>query len=482
MVELAFQSATELARRIRSRELSARDALEYFIDRVERLNPAINAVVVRDFEQARAAASAADAALAGGSAVGPLHGVPMTIKESFQLRGTPTTWGFPEFTDNLAAGNAVVVDRLIQAGAVIFGKTNVPPGLMDGQSWNPVYGRTNNPWNLERTPGGSSGGSAAALAAGLTGLELGSDIASSIRNPAHYCGVYGHKPTWGVAPQAGHGLTPALHPVDIGVVGPLARSVEDLELALSTIAGPDGAAAFAYTLKLPTARQTSLKDFRVALVIDDDFAEVDGPVRDQLRTLGDFLRTEGAEVKDDARPAFDSQELYILYMILLRAAGSAALTDKELDANRARAAGAGRSTRDVAVANAFGASLPHRDWLRLDEERRRVTAAWRAFFEDVDVLLCPVLSTAAFPHSSVPPQARTLTVNGREVPFENQLFWAGYAGVAYLPATSAPIGLSADGLPIGVQIIGPQYGDLTTLRFARLLEQRYRAFVPPPGL
>jgi amidase len=481
MAALEFQTATELLRRLASREIGCLELLDHFIERVERLDGAVNAVVVRDFDRARERARLLDNAAGHSGPFGPLHGLPMTIKESFHLAGAPTTFGFPEFRDNVATSNAVVVDRLLAAGAVIFGKTNVPPGLMDGQSWNEVYGRTNNPWDLGRTPGGSSGGSAAALAAGLTGLELGSDIASSIRNPAHYCGLFGHKPTWGVAPQRGHMLTELLQPIDIGVVGPLARSAADLELALSIIAGPEAAEAAAWSLSLPPARQESLADFRVGLVLDDDFAEVDAPVRAQLETLGDFLAREGAKVSPGARPAFDSRELYILYMILLRAAGSAGLTDAELAENRERAAGASLDTRDVAVANAYGASLPHRDWLRLDEARRRVQATWAAFFEDHDVLLCPVLSTAAFPHSQVPPQQRTLTVNGREVPFENQLFWAGFAGAAHLPATVAPIGLSPEGLPIGVQIIGPRYGDLTTLRLARLLEERYRAFVPPPG-
>lgn len=481
MTDIAFESATALARRVRAREIGCRELLDHFIDRVERHNPAINAVVVQDFERARAAADAADARLSGGETIGPLHGVPMTIKESFRRAGLPTTFGFPEFRDNIAKTNATVVERLTAAGAVIFGKTNVPPGLMDGQSWNEVYGRTNNPWNLERTPGGSSGGSAAALAAGLTGLELGSDIASSIRNPAHYCGVFGHKPSWGVAPQTGHTLMEVLQPTDIAVVGPMARSAADLELALGIIAGPDDAEAQAWSLTLPPPRRTELKDFRVALVVDDSFAEVDAPVRDQLEALGTFLTGEGAKVTIGARPDHDSERLYILYMILLRAAASAGVTDAELAEAQALSKGASRSTRDVAVANAYGASLPHRDWLRLDEERRRLRRRWSAFFGDFDVLLCPVLSTAAFPHSEIPPQQRQLRVNGRDVPFENQLFWAGYAGLPHLPATAAPIGLSPDGLPIGVQIIGPSYGDLTTLRFARLLEERYRAFVPPPG-
>ncbi len=481
MTDIAFESATALAGRVASREIGCRELLDHFIARAERFNPAINAIVVTDVERARAAADAADARLARGEATGPLHGVPMTIKESFHLAGTPTTFGFAEFRDNLATTNATVVDRLIEAGAVIFGKTNVPPALMDGQSWNEIYGRTNNPWDLGRTPGGSSGGSAAALAAGLTGLELGSDIASSIRNPAHYCGVFGHKPSWGVAPQTGHMLTTVLQPTDIAVVGPLARSAADLELALGIIAGPDGVEAQAWSLSLPPPRWTELRDFRVALVTDDSVAEVDAPVREQLEALGDFLTREGVSVKTGARPDYESERHYILFMILLRAAASAGVTDAELAEAQAASKGASRATRDVAVANAYGASLPHRDWLRLDEERRRLRQRWRAFFEDFDVLLCPVLSTAAFPHSEVPPQQRKLRVNGREVPFENQLFWAGYAGLPHLPATVAPIGLSPEGLPIGVQIIGPPYGDLTTLRFARQLETRYRGFVAPPG-
>ncbi len=481
MSDLAFKPATELARIIRAREIGCAELLDYFIGRMETHNPSVNAIIVQDLDTARRRAAAADQTLARGEEVGPLFGVPMTVKESFNLTGTPTTWGFPEFKDNIATSNAVAVDRLLGAGANIFGKTNVPPGLMDGQSNNEIYGRTNNPWDLSRTPGGSSGGSAAALASGMTGLEFGSDIASSIRNPSHYCGVFGHKTTWGICPQRGHMLVDTLQSTDIGVVGPLARSVSDLELALSVVAGPDGADAKGYSLTLPPARKNALKDFRVALVCDDDFAEVDQTVSDQLTKLGDFLEKEGVQVARDDRPKFDSQELYILYMILLRAAAAGSVPDEEFAANLKVAAGASRATRDVAKANAYGVTLSHRDWLRLDEERQRYRVKWLEFFERFDVLLCPVLSTPAFPHMSGSPQGRTLTVNGHEVPFENQLFWAGYGGLFYLPATVAPIGLSPDGLPVGVQILGSQYEDYTCLRFAALLEKHYRAFVPPPG-
>jgi amidase len=477
---LAFESARSLVRKIRAREVGSRELLEHYLARGETYGAAVNCIVVHDIPSARQRADQADRALARGDMVGPLHGLPMTIKESFHLTGTPTTFGFPQFRNNIATSNAVVVDRLLAAGAVIFGKTNVPPALMDGQSNNEVYGRTNNPWDLKRTPGGSSGGSAAALAAGLTGLELGSDIASSIRNPSHYCGVYGHKPTYGVCPQDGHMLLEWHQATDIAVVGPMARSAHDLELALSVMAGPAEDHGI-YSLELPAARQTTLKDFRIALVVDDAFAEVDQAVQDQLTALGEFLAREGASVTTGARPEFDSRELYQLYMVLLRAAASLRIPDDEFNLELERARGADRATRDMSKLNAYGATLSHRDWLRLDEERQLIRNKWREFFARFDLLLCPPLSSAAFPHSSVPPQARTLAVNGRDVPFENQLFWAGFAGIAYLPATVAPIGLTGEGLPVGVQIIGPRHGDRTCLRFAQLLEERYRAFIPPPG-
>ncbi len=481
MTDLAFASASELLGRLKRREIGSLELLDHYIARVERLDGKVNAVVVRDFERARERARALDDALARGETAGPLHGLPMTIKELFQLAGTPTTFGFVEFRDNIAASNALVVDRLLDAGAVIFGKTNVPPGLMDGQSWNEVYGRTNNPWDLGRTPGGSSGGSAAALAAGLTGLEFGSDIASSIRNPAHYCGVFGHKPTYGICPQRGHALDDLLQPVDIAVVGPLARSAADLQLALSIAAGPEGDDARAWSLALPAPARGRLKDFRVGLVLDDPFAEVDRAVQDQLSTLGDALEKAGVGVARSARPAFDSEELHVLYMILLRAAGSAGEGDEDHARNLEAGRGVTLATRDIAKVDAYGASLSHRDWLRLDEARRRLGRRWEAFFQDFDLLLCPPLSSAAFLHSQVPPQERTLTVNGRDVAFERQLFWAGYAGLFGLPATVAPIGQTAEGLPVGVQIIGPRFGDLTCLRFAQLLETCYRDFTPPPG-
>jgi amidase len=481
MDDLAFLSATSLAGMIRDGALTSADLTDHYIRRIDAFDGRTNAVVVRIFDRAREAAAAADARQRSGAELGPLHGVPMTIKESFALAGTPTTFGFAAFADNIASSNAVAVDRLVGAGAVILGKTNVPPGLMDGQSVNPVYGRTANPWDLERTPGGSSGGSAAAVAAGLSALEFGSDIASSIRNPAHYCGIFGHKPSYGLCPTRGHSLFADDLSPDIAVTGPLARSAADLALAFSVVAGADEPTSRGWSLALRPSRKAELRQFAIGLVTDDPFAEVDNDVAVLLERLGTFLETQDVTVRRDHRPGFDSRELYQLYMVLLRAAGSASASDEEVAAAAPLAAGASRFSREVATLNAYGVVLSHRDWLRLDAERARVRREWRDYFEQTDLLLCPPLSTAAFPHDERPPQQRTLAVNGREVPFENQLFWAGYAGVAYLPATVAPIGLTDGGLPVGVQIIGPEYGDYECLRFAQLLEEHYRAFTPPPA-
>ena len=255
MSEIHYESATELMSRLDAREIGARELLDHFLDRVERHNPAINAIIWQDADRARAQADASDRRRAAGKDSGPLDGLPVTVKESFDLAGSPTTWGVPEYRDNIADTDSAVVEKYRAAGAVVFGKTNVPFMLADWQSFNSIYGTCNNPWNLTRTPGGSSGGSGAALAAGLTGLDAGSDIGASIRNPAHYCGVFGHKPTWGIVSGRGQALPGDHAPTDIAVVGPLARSAADLKLALDLVAGADGPAARAWRLALPGPRR-----------------------------------------------------------------------------------------------------------------------------------------------------------------------------------------------------------------------------------
>jgi amidase len=482
VLDVPFRSARQLAADIRKRKIGCLELLELYLARVEKYDGALNAIVVRDFDRARTRARAADRALARGAPWGPLHGVPMTIKESYDVKGLPTTWGVPALKDNVATTNALVVDRLLGAGAVLFGKTNVPLYLADWQSFNAIYGTTNNPWDLSRAPGGSSGGAAAALAAGLTALEAGSDIGSSIRNPAHFCGVYGHKPTWGIVPRTGQALPWQTAPVDIDVVGPLARSADDLALALSVMAGPDPIEAAGWQLRLRPARQKRLRDFKVAFMPDAAGFPVDRDVGDRLQALADFLGRQRVRVDDRARPAIDTGEAWRVYVRLLRAATSDRQSDADFDKNVQIARDLAPDDERYFAWATRAAVLSHRDWLAANEARHRMGLAWARFFTTWDLLLCPVAGTAAFPHDQQGERhERTIVVNGRRVPVTDHLFWAGFSGACYLPSTAAPCGFTPAGLPVGVQIVGPQYGDLTCLAFARLLEREFQAFVPPLG-
>lgn len=482
MTDLAFLPATALARRIREREIGCRELLEHYLSRVEKYDARLNAVVVRDFDRARADADAADAALKRGDSLGPLHGVPMTVKESFDVAGLPTTWGLARYKDVPAASDALAVERFRAAGAVVFGKTNVPVYLADWQTFNPVYGTTNNPWDTTRVPGGSSGGSAAALAAGLTGLEAGSDIGASIRNPAHYCGVYGIKPTWGICSPRGHTLGGTVAQTDISAVGPLARSADDLDLALGIMAGPDPIDGAGWKLELPAPRKERLAEFRVAVMLDDPNAEVDREVQDILQGLADWLARKGAKVSDTARPRIDTGEAHRTYIHLLRAATSGRQTDAEFEANLAEAAALPAADQSYRARMLRGMTTHHRDWLAANEKRHRMRLEWARFFEEWDLLLSPAAASAAFPHDhNGERHERTIRVNGKDVPTTDQLFWAGFSCVAYLPGAVAPAGLTPAGLPVGVQIVGPQYGDRTCIHFARLLQREWRAFTPPPG-
>jgi amidase len=481
MTALHFQSGSAIAQAIGDGEITARGALEHFLERVDRLNAPINAIIVEDREGARARADAADAARAAGAPLGPLHGVPMTIKESYQFAGTPTTFGIPQMKDNITAGTALAVQRLAAAGANVFGKTNVPVRLADFQSYNDIYGQTNNPWNLERTPGGSSGGSAAALAAGLTGLEIGSDIGGSIRNPAHFCGVFGHKPTWGLIPPRGHVLDESVSPTDISVVGPLARSAQDLETMLGVMAGPDEIETPGLKIDLPPLTGP-LSDLRIGIWASaEPFCPTSAGVGDRVQAVAEALARAGARVDETARPAFSAEHSHTVFSALLSAAMAARLPKEDFAQRIAKADGAAEDDMSPAVVQARWQTLRMRDWAAFNEQRNKLRWAWRRFFDEVDFLITPVMPVTAFPHDHGPEGARMIDIDGRAVPYFNQTFWAGLAGVAYLPATVFPAGLAPDGLPVGLQIIGPAFGDLRTIQMAQRLERMGFGFVSPPG-
>ncbi|MBW1699437.1 MAG: amidase [Deltaproteobacteria bacterium] len=482
MHEIPFRSAKQLASLIRRKKVGCLELLDIYLKRIEQYNSRINAVIFMNLEEARKRARAADRALAEGKLWGPLHGVPMTIKESYDVIGMPTTWGLPQLRKNYPQKNAIVVDRLLAAGAIIFGKTNVPFYLADWQSFNEIYGTTNNPWDVTRTPGGSSGGSAAALAAGLTALEAGSDIGSSIRNPAHYCGVFGHKPTYGIVTPRGQALPGVVAVSDISVVGPLARSAEDLAVALDIMSGPDDIDSTGWRLQLPKPKQKKLKDYNVAVVYSDPEAEVDQAVQKRIRAVVDFLKKNKVKVSENARPDIDSRLAHRNYIQLLRAATAGRQTDEEFQKNLRASRRLKPGDESYRAQMLKAQTMYHRQWLYLNQERHRMRLAWAEFFKNYDLLLCPVATTTAFPHNQKGERwQRMIMVNGAPQPSTTQLFWAGYSCNVYLPSTVAPAGLASDGLPVGIQIVGPQYADYTCIHFARLLEQEFQGFLPPPG-
>ena len=477
-----FASASQIAADIRAKKTTARNVLEAYLERTERYNPDLNAIIFSDPQAARRRADELDAMAVRDEWAGPLHGVPMTIKESYDVAGTPTTWGLPSLKDNYASTNALSVDRLLAAGVNLFGKTNVPLLLADWQSFNDIYGVTNNPWDLQLSPGGSSGGSAAALAAGLCALEAGSDIGASIRNPAHFCGVFGHKPSYGIVPPHGQATPGVLAPTDISVVGPLARTAQDLALALDVMAGADDAESAGWQLNLAASRKSQLADFKVGVMLTDPGSTLDLEMVDVLQVLVDKLARAGVTVDDTARPDVDFYRAHELYILLLRAATSSRLTAQELDDQR-RAAAALEPGDDSYYARMLRANtMGHSEWLNLDNERAHLRKRWAEFFDEYDLLLCPVGASAAQPHDHQGERyERTITVNNEQVLSTDQMFWAGLCNVVYLPATAAPAGLTRSGLPVGIQIIGPYLGDHTCIEFARLIEQNFGGFVPPPG-
>jgi amidase len=484
MTDIAFRSALELVVAIRNREISSRELLDHYLKRVEQYNPKLNAIVTLDVERARKRADEADAALARGEQWGPLHGLPMTIKDTMETAGLRTTAGAPIHAEHVPMQDAPAVARLKTAGAIVFGKTNTPVFAMDVQSYNPIFGTTNNPWDVTRSPGGSSGGAAAALAAGLTGLELGSDIGGSIRNPAHYCGVYGHKPSFEIIPLRGHipGPPGSLTGADIAVLGPLARSAKDLSLALSILAGPDEDEGVAWRLELPTPRRGALREYRVAAWLDDPACPIDAEVRNRHEAAVAVLRKEGVKVDDQARPGFQFAEALRTYLRLLWSATSPGLP-AEVFQGFVEMTGQLPPEDDSVLSHlAHGSTQRQRDWLMLNEARAQYRARWAEFFKNYDVLLCPITPTAATPHDhSEPMMARTIQVNGQSRPYLDSISWAGVIGMAYLPVSMAPVGRTSQGLPVGMQVVGPYLEDRTTIDFARRLTEVIGGFEAPPG-
>ncbi|WP_375412886.1 amidase [uncultured Bradyrhizobium sp.] len=480
----SFTSAVECASALAAKKVSALELAQDAIDRIERHDAKINAICVRDFARGLDAARAADAALAKGE-TGPLLGLPITVKESYNIAGLPTTWGFPAQKDFRPPEDALSISRVKAAGGVILGKTNVPLGLGDWQSYNEIYGATNNPFDLGRTPGGSSGGSAAALAAGYGPLSLGSDIGGSLRVPAFHCGVYAHKPTFALVPSRGH-TPPPFPPLpldrDLAVIGPMARSAADLSLLLDVIAGPDPIdAGKAYKLALPPPRHGELKNFRVLLVDSDPVLPTSSEVRGAIEELAGNLGKAGVNVARQSPLLPDFAASSRLYMRMLMSFLGAFFPPEVIA--RVQDAATHLKPEDVSLAaeRLRGITLSHRAWVLDDGARARLRAQWHELFRTFDAVICPIMPTPAYPHDHSPEQEmRRIDIDGKHHSYPDQLAWPGIATLPGLPATAIPLGLSPQGLPLGVQIVGPWLEDRTPLKLAELIEREFGGFVPPP--
>ncbi len=459
---LATKSATELAALIRAGELSSRELLAGYLDRIERLGAPVNAVVTLDAERATAEAQRADDDAARGAWRGPLHGLPITIKDAIEVGGIRSTGGAVELRDHVPQSDAPAVARLRDAGAIVFGKTNVPRWSGELQTFNEIFGTTNNPWNLDHIPGGSSGGAAAAVACGFTSFEMGTDIGGSVRIPSHCCGTFGLKPSFGVVPQRGYldhvggGLTDA----DINVFGPIARSAADLDLLIGVLAAPEPERTVAWRIELPAARRERAADWNVGVWFETPECPIDRDELALLRHAADQLADAGARV-EDAHPPVDFAEQFNLFFTMITGAISPSMPDD--------------------IADELSGS--HRGWLRADEHRARLASVWAEWFESYDALLCPVLPVPAFPHQQDGSFVdRTLPINGEQQPHALLVAWPGLIGIVDLPSAVAPIGRTPGGLPVGVQCVTPYLRDRDAVQLCSIVaEVSGGGYVTPPG-
>jgi amidase len=456
--EILFEPAVDAAELVRSKQVSSRELTEAALARIDAVNPSLIALVELRAEAALEEAAEADAALSGG-AQGPLLGLPITIKEAFNVAGLHTTWGNPAFEDYIADSDATVVTRLKESGAIVVGKSNVAAMLADfAQTSNELYGTTNNPWDLTRTPGGSSGGAAAAVASGISFLDYGSDLVGSIRIPASFCGVYGLKPSVGIVPQTGFqppGRTaPPSEMTYMSALGPFARSARDLRLALELTAGPEAPTARAYSWRLAPPRHARIADFRVGAVFDDEHATVSSEITSRLSEVIDALARAGASVSEGWPSNVDPGSVAECFNFHVGLFFAVQQPDEGFEA------------------------MP--SFLEQENRRMSARAAWSRYFEEIDVFLCPTNFTPAFPHDERPFDERTVVTPEGEQPYTNQPFWITHASVPGLPAVAAPIGRARSGLPVGVQIIAPLYEDDTALTFAELLADLIGGYESPP--
>ena len=471
-----------LISKIKNKEISSQELLELQFEHIAEYNSSINAVITIDKERSRTKAMEADKALQQGEDWGPLHGIPITIKDAYEVKEMRSTGGSPKWKEHIPNKDAVVVDRLRKAGAIVVGKTNVPLLSGDWQTYNELFGVTNNPWDIHKTPGGSSGGAAAAVSAGFSFLDIGSDIGGSIRIPAHFCGVYGLKPSYGLIPKSGHIPPPPgmlSHQNTLSVAGPIARSSKDIQIALSILAGASPLEKKGWKLDLPSTRHQNIKDFRVAIWPNDPFCTVENAIADAIEELATQLGKLGASVHED-NPGVNLQMNDDIYWNMSTPIIASGFPKSTLDKMETLLQESDPNDTNPRVRQARGALLKQQSWLSYNERRLRIQAMWEEFFTSFDVLICPVTFSTAFDHNHEPDIFnRTISVDGVERHYYEIIAWPCVATLPQLPSLVVPIGQNADGLPIGVQIIGPYLEDYTPIAFAQAIEGVCSGYNPP---
>ena len=472
----------QLIDKINNKEISSQELLEIQLEHISKHNPSINSVVTIDEELALKKTMEADNALTKGESWGPLHGLPITLKDAYEVKGIPSTGGSSKWKTHIPAKNAVVADRLQQAGAIVFGKTNVPVLSSDWQSYNELFGVTNNPWNLNKTPGGSSGGSAATVAMGFSSLEVGSDLGGSVRIPAHFCGVYGLKPSYGLIPMLGHIPPPPgllSHQDTISVSGPIARNPKDIQIALSVLAGSIPLEQKGWKLDLPPARHQKIKDFRVAIWPNDPFCTVENAISDAIEEFANQIGKLGASVHEK-NPGVSLQINDDIFWNMSTPIIASGFPKSTLEKMKELLRNSDPNDTNFRVRHARAALLKHKSWLSYNEQRLQIKAMWEEFFTSFDVLICPVVFTTAFDHNHEPDMYnRTITVDGVDRRYLELPVWSSVATLPQLPSLAIPIGQNADGLPIGVQVIGPYLEDYTPIAFAQAVEGLCSGYSPP---
>lgn len=478
-LDLDFVSALDAAAAIRKKRISSVELTKRMLARIERYNPKLDAFVYVTKDRALLEARKADEAVSQGEPLGVFGGVPFAIKESFAVQAEPDTWGIPEFRNTKAPADSAAVERFESGGAVLTGGTNVPLNLMDWQSYNAIYGTANNPWDLSRTPGGSSGGSAAALAAGLTYISAGSDIGGSLRLPAMFCGVYSHKPTIDLVPTRGQvpGGASGLHGFSngLGVAGPMARSARDLMAALALLGGPDGYDEKAWTWKMPAPRQRRLKDFRVGFVIDDPLAPLTSEVKPVVERALAALEHAGLQLRPGWPAGYKLNQAAYTDQFLLSAFTFTQESAEQQAEDRKLFANGGSGWADGALAS-------YDRWLKQRFQQLAYRRMWQDYFQEVDVFLMPAAFSVAFRHIHEGDfNTRSVDTPGGKRPYMDFMPWIVTPTLTGCPSTTAPIGLSETGLPVAIQVMGPFCEDASPIEFAALLADEIGGFAAPPG-